>query len=296
MLTVVLVACHNHQEYDGIFVSRNPGENAIVLPPDFTVMTDRTIQGITRGDDDVPELLPEPGEDDNPANYRDVEINLAVNVELLHREADYVSKLSCHLRFPTDIEIIIPVPTKFYLSYAELKTFGGNLDAKPLFSGLSYSLDYPVIDDSQGRPLYVTLTTEYVASGKNPRWPEGYIRIATAGCHAENDNPENPIDRLYDYYADGINFEILSYFNYGDYLYGSEMVTSDRAFLKELMDNSVITFSRIPDIYVNALSKVWEEGHECIVSIDDTQRSYFGEPETGGHKNGSTNNIIYNRL
>ena len=225
----------------------------------------------------------------------EVEINLSIlDVHTLpdgsqkYDVADLVSKLSMHVRYPHDIEVIIPVPESVYCDQDDLYIlkdhyFNENGDPNWKYGGEENIIQYKIggykinEDGSKGDDTEwtVTLGVEFVSKTADELTNKdrtitykingvdkelkagGYIRVYTKGI-----NPEL-IAFLKDYYGDGINFEVYNYFNRGTkYTTGNYPEITYEALQYNFLSHSFVNFDwqdggvALPDNYINAFNKV----------------------------------------
>lgn len=200
------------------------------------------------------------------ARKKEVEVHLylqssnVLNGSKKFEISDITSILSLYLRYPHDVEIIMPVPEEVYLDktvYPEEAK-----DTNHLYEGEKLSFSNLIGENA------VTLHIEYVSSMEDDltspvkldgygEFNGGYIRIYTAGIN------ENVLNYCKDYYDDGINFKIYNYYHRGNK--GTINSTPiDKACLKNnFLDHSLITFDwqktdapskDYPDQFINAIS------------------------------------------
>lgn len=267
-----------------------------------------------------------PNQGTNKYENNEVEINLSINeIHTLpngsnkYDVADLVSKLSIHVRYPHDVEVILPVPEKFYCNQDDLYIFNAHYENKYSYGGdekeISYNIGGKVVE----------LHIEFVPANKENSTPdkltvsgEGYIRVWTKGID------EDVIKYCREHYGDGINFEIYNYFNRGNqYTTGSyDSITLDDL-QKDYLNKSYVIFdpegtpSVLPDFYINAYNEVNKDAYgngeiekkDCSVwiigdeSLEDfynpntlnqnNQRGSFWDYYEGEHFNGSHFNWIY---
>lgn len=269
---------------------------------------------------DTPGTPGTPGTPDTPGNKnydKEVEINLSLNdVHKLpngqnkYEIADLVSKLSIHVRYPGDVQVIIPVPQKFYCNQDDLYILKDHYDTNgtPNWVYGGHSVTYEnVIENTP-----VTLTVDYVTEADDDVTDSGfgYIKVTTHGI------TEDLIDALQEKYGDGINFEIYNYYNTGNfYKTGKYEEITYENLQKDYLNRSIVTFldNPLPDFYINAFHEinknsngigeinpgdcfVWIVGDDHIsgtYEINDNQRSNFYNAYQGTHLNASRFNWIY---
>ena len=256
--------------------------------------------------------------------FNEVEVNLSLNeVHTLpngdkkYDIDDLVSKLSIHVRYPKDVEVIIPVPEKFYCDQDDLYIlkdhYGDKDNPNWVYGGTSKTWDN-FIDDHN-----VTLTVEYVSKGKDDLTAsgQGYIRVYTEGIN------EDVIKHCQEKFGDGINFEVYNYYNRGTkYTTGLYQTITSEELQNNYLNHSIINFDwtvdaigskTYPDFYINAFNDD-KDGeivpNDCYVWISGDRRcnfedfykwdkmleeydNYFWNAYKGYHYNGSPYNWIF---
>ena len=238
-------------------------------------------------------------EESTPDNHQnEVEVNLSINDTHENYDIeDLVSKLSIHVRYPHDVRITIPVPTKYVVEADDLDIVLSHKLETEIY-GSEHEATYNVGGNE------VKLTVKYVEDGENTN-----IVITTHGIN------EDVIAYCYENYGDGINFEVWNYFAWnelnseGKWVRMSDKI--DIQTIKKYLDNAYIEFdvcnpqredcgNVCPDYYINAFGSEYKDGNEqpkkndCNVEIKDSQRGEFqDEVKTKEHLNGSPYNEIY---
>lgn len=258
------------------------------------------------GDDDGDDEEEEEEEDVN-----EVEINLALNdIHMLGNTAiqkydiaDLVSKLSIHVRYPYDVEVIIPVPEKIYCNQDDLYILKdhyyqengtpnfeyGSDDYDNSFEATGYQgeehfLTYkvgnkavaliityvPAKDDKLTNPEGASI---YKANGEPENYGGGYISVKTSGIN------EDVINYCRENFGDGINFEVYNYYNNGTrYTTGNyPEITYEElqySFLSRSMvnfdwTNPTISTKEYPMYYINAFNQLGGQPNkgDCYVWI-----------------------------
>lgn len=264
----------------------------------------------------------------SPAGMNEVEINLALlDVHTLpdgsnkYDVEDLVSKLSIHVRYPHDVQVVLPVPEKFYCDQDDLYIlkdhYTTNGEPNWVYGGETHSVSYNINGN------IVKLNVTYVSALNDTQITkagEGYIMVTTEGIN------QAVIDYCRTNFGDGINFEVYNYYNRGNkYTTGSyQEITYDELQWKYL-NRSYVNFDYnhtgiIPDFYINAFNSlngaynrgdcyVWIIGDEHAnnntgtVFLNDSfytniystynQRSGFWNAYQGTHYNASPYNWIY---
>ncbi|MCH5234225.1 MAG: hypothetical protein J1E16_02955 [Muribaculaceae bacterium] len=207
---------------------------------------------------------------------------------------DLASKLSIHVRHATDVEILIPVPTRYVIQSDDLYIFNEHYgkfegDNKAGYHGVyggtiegaEQVLRYPINNTT------VELHVQYVTANEAKDEPEpfnvGYIKVWTRGITQE------VIDWCVEHNGDGINFEVWTYFGVSE----NETNNITRENLKFYLNQSTIEFKRNltgqsdPDYYINAfgydyVDGQWGQQHydyinpdDCHVTPDDPDTTYL---------------------
>ena len=208
---------------------------------------------------------------------------------------DLVTKLSIHVRYPHDVEVIIPVPEKFYCDQDDLYILKDHSDGNYVYGGDQVEYEAVVAGET------VTLGVEFVTGKEDNLTKEkgGYIRVWTDGIN------ENVINTLQTTFGDGINFEIYNYFNRGtQYTTGSyEVIRYDELQYKYL-SHTMVNFDwnangdkEYPEFYINAFNQVKDEPvkGDCYVWIlGDTHANNGVYLENGGSiKNDSNTPVVW---
>ncbi|MCH5242319.1 MAG: hypothetical protein J1F67_07825 [Muribaculaceae bacterium] len=244
--------------------------------------------------------VPDDSESSDPTKKpvgNEVEINLSLldihtlpNGSQKYDVADLVSKLSMHVRYPHDVEVIIPVPQSIYCDQDDLyilKDHYVNEEGEPnwVYGGEKNEITYVIggyVKDENGNiteqnknvSWTVKLGVEFVPAGALDKLTNqekivkdkdnkdivagGYIRVYTEGICKEL------IDFLKDYYGDGINFEVYNYYNRGtQYTTGKYAEISYETLQYNYLSHSFVNFDWneagtkiLPDYYINAFNKV----------------------------------------
>lgn len=246
----------------------------------------------------IPETPTDPEGDDseNPRHNHEVEVNYEIVDSHDYAIADLVTKLSIHVRHATDVDIRIPVPTKYVIESDDLYIFnehyttgeyGGSLEDL-LEDNTLQTVSYTINGQT------VVLTVEFVFDNDDPEG--GYFHVTTTGIN------ENVIDYCWENYGDGINFEVWNYYQTEKFNEETNSVesTSDltREMLKGFLDASTITFTDNPYYYINAFGWDWNgEEYIEIVNPDDCvvtpADSSYRFSHRGYHLNGTPYNDIY---
>ena len=246
--------------------------------------------GGDNGDDDK--------DDDNGSTVKpgvkpsteEVEVNLSLldvhtdfNKNPKYDIADLVTKLSIHVRYPHDVEVIIPVPEKFYCDQDDLyilKDHYADSEGKPNWVYGGTKKTYENFIDGHD----VTLTVEYVSANDDELTGlrQGYIRVYTTGIDDE------VINYCREEFGDGINFEVYNYYNRGTMYTTGYYDTIDYFDLQyNYLSHSLVNFdwdepfgSKVyPDFYINAFNQLptgepnWGD---CYVWIFGDDRAKIG--------------------
>lgn len=209
-----------------------------------------------------------------------VEVNLAIDQK--EGVKWLASHLSIHVRANTDVEVFIPIPMEYVCEADDLAIVQMHKDELMVHGGpkvVTYNYNNHVI----------TLTVTTTAKG---------ITVKTEGIE-----DSGVIEYLKETYGDGLTFEIWNYFNieHASWYDGDAHTPIDRDGLKYILDGSTISFTKIPDLYVNAF--MYETGesehhnnHEGIFCDDclvTPTQDGFNFKDTGYFYNGSPYNERY---
>ena len=223
----------------------------------------------------------------NKYDINHVEINLALNdVHTLPNGSnkydieDLVSKLSIHVRYPKDVEVVIPVPASIYCDQDDLYILNNHYQGNYVYGGEHQEFSIPV-----GNGNTVTLTVEYVspANDELTEKGEGYIRVWTTGIN------EGIIQYCRDNFGDGINFEVYNYYNRGNqYSVGNFVEISYDELQWKYLSRSFVNFDwqqsvgsstkTYPVYFVNAFNSIagnYNPG-DCYVWIMGDERANNG--------------------
>lgn len=210
-----------------------------IIPADGSEVT------VPGGSDPNPDPVDPEQEEYNFYGKDHVEVNLSVNDK--HDEGDWIhTKLSIHVRAVTDVEVFIPVSQDYYC------------DADDMAIVISHSLElekyipqpstetFTITNDETAESWTVSATVAFEAGG---------IRVTTQGMTAELQQ------YLQGKYGDGLTFEVWNYYNVN---------AIDRETLKPYLDQSTVTFTSDPTLYVNAFAALGEDDHknpwDCTVT------------------------------
>ncbi|MCH5231624.1 MAG: hypothetical protein J1F43_07500 [Muribaculaceae bacterium] len=266
----------------------------------------------------------------------EVEINFALNDIHTNNDgsykydiADLVSKLSIHVRYPHDVEVIIPVPEYLYCDLDDFLIMQNHNDFIYGGSMTENRSTYVVEDKANNKHWEVSLGVQFVGEGADQLTTEGkgYIRVYTSGIG------EELIDYLQKTNGDGINFEVYNYYNRGNVEIGNFPEIDYQELQYKYLSHSFVNFDwnesgekKLPDNYINAfntvggqpnpgdcymwiigdehalLDNVYKEEGAIISRIDngsyninwsDNERSSYGDPYQGPHYNNGNLNWIY---
>lgn len=236
---------------------------------------------------------------------KEVEINLSVNdIHELpngggqkYDIADLVSKLSIHVRYGHDVEVILPVPENIYCDQDDLYILQTHDEGMFKYGGDKHVVIYdivekPAVKDEEGNITengithHVELHIDYVSADEDNETAlcQGYIKVWTVGI------TPNLIRYLKKTTGDGINFEIYNYFNRGTQSpYATnypELKTKDE--LKYYLEHSIVIFDHnndnsakiTPDFYINAFNNDRDKANageindaDCYVWIVGDERA-----------------------
>ncbi|MCH5231625.1 MAG: hypothetical protein J1F43_07505 [Muribaculaceae bacterium] len=226
---------------------------------------------------------PNPGTGSDKYKTNHVEINFALNdVHTLpdgsnkYDIEDLVTKLSIHVRYPKDVEVVIPVPENIYCDQDDLIILNNHYAGNFVYGG-DY-MEYPV---GVGNDV-VTLAVEFVTAGNDLLTDsgQGYIRVSTTGIN------EDVINYCRENFGDGINFEVYNYYSMStdastNFGYAElQWKYLSRAFVNFDWQNPVGSEEKAyPDFYVNAFNSIngnYNPG-DCYVWIMGDSRANNGQ-------------------
>lgn len=250
--------------------------NDDVVPP--VVVPEEPIIPLPGVDPEDPEDTDTP---EKPDGESEVEVNLAINdYDPTHENGveSLIAKLSIHVRAATDVEIHIPIPSKALVEADDLVILEKHEEL--LFK--------------HGGPKTVTFNVGGKVVTLSYETTNDEIIVTTDGID------QDVIDYCIAQHADGINFEIWTYFN-DQYFEGT--ADKKKAALKEYLDQATIKFlDETPHYYINAFTDHGEENlgseenpgweWDCQVNIVDDQKEAY-TAGTGKHLNASQYNRIW---
>lgn len=273
------------------------------------------------GETGIPET---PAPSDQTKWDSEVEINLSIqdvhtlpNGQNKYDIDDLVSKLSIHVRYPHDVEVILPVPQSIYCDQDDLyilKDHYFDAEGEPNWRYGGETVEYTQIVGNET----VTLNIEFVSSEHDHLTAsgDGYIRVWTTGIN------EEVIDYCRENFGDGINFEVYNYYNRGNkYSTGNYITVTEEELQYKYLSHSMVNFDwdepfatkLYPRFYINAFNQKEDmpvKG-DCYVWIfgdtranignvysdqgieENNQRQKYLDPYQGTHFNGSPLNWIY---
>lgn len=192
---------------------------------------------------------PDP-EDPDPYDFYTtdhVEINLSLNDK--HEEGDWIhTKLSIHIRAVTDVEVFIPVASEYYCALDDMDIVISHQLDLVKYIPQPTTENYTIVNANNGESYQVSATVAFESNG---------IRITTQGMTAELQ------EYLQETYGDGLTFEIWNYYN---------VDSTNREQLKPFLDQSSVTFTSDPTLYVNAFAGIEVDDNiiknplDCIVT------------------------------
>ena len=257
--------------------------------------------GNTGGDNDGDDNE-NPGTPSNPnlpvvqhRHANEVEVNLSINDIHTGKYGveDLVSKLSIHVRYGNDIEVRIPVPTKYAIQADDLTI----VEAHHLVLE-QYGRDHTSSYNINGNPVTLTVNYENAGTFNTDSGTETamYIVVKTSGINQE------VIDYLMEKNGDGINFEVWNYYGLQDtdlngFLGVSLQPTQELIddFQEKWLNKSLITFKdgNTPRYYINAFNDTDENQQgkkDCTVTPTNV---WLMMAKNMPHLNSSQYNIIY---
>ncbi len=174
-----------------------------------------------------------------------VEINLSLNDK--HEEGDWIhTKLSIHIRAVTDVEVFIPVASEYYCALDDMDIVISHQLDLVKYIPQPTTENYTIVNANNGESYQVSATVAFESNG---------IRITTQGMTAELQ------EYLQETYGDGLTFEIWNYYN---------VDSTNREQLKPFLDQSTVTFTSDPTLYVNAFAPIGDDNHknplDCVVT------------------------------
>ena len=224
----------------------------------------------------------------------EVEVNLSIqDTHSQYDVEDLVTKLSIHVRYPHDVKVRIPVPTKYFVETDDL-----NIVEAHYLVLEKYGKDHSSVYNVNGNE--VTLTVTYTDT--NDMYEEIYdgnvmfIVVTTSGIN------EDVIDYLMEKNGDGINFEVWNYYKFNEYdaqgnliSSGGKPAESQIRELKTWLDKALISFvdNVDPHYYINAFNDT-EDNPRGVKDCTVTPTSKWIVRAKGmSHLNGSLCNEIY---
>lgn len=264
-----------------------------------------------------------PGKNEVEINLSILDVHSLPNGDQKYDIADLVSKLSMHVRYPHDIEVILPVPQSIYCDQDDLYILKTHDVGEYVYGGEKNELTYEIAGYT------VKLGIEFVSADNdnltdterevldkdgNKIQAGGYIRVYTDGIN------EDLINFLKQNYGDGINFEVYNYYNRGtQYTTDTYPEITYECLQYNFLSHSFVNFDYnetgekvLPDYYINAFNEInslpvkgdcytWIIGDEHAnngVYVENWsenrgQKASFANPYQGFHYNGSKYNWIY---
>lgn len=245
------------------------GERGLYLCFDYTTQKDsgEYVEGNGVFNDWVLKITPAKSETLPPVEQEPEEVpeHVEINLSVDRKDAgDWLaSHLSIHVRAVTDVVVKIPIPQDYFCAPDDLLIVQKHLEDFTVHGNKEIS--YMVGETT------VTLSIEYDENG---------ITISTSGIDA------NLIEYCNVNLHDGITFEVWNYYN---------IIPVE---LKSYLDQATVTFTNPPELYINAFNKT-ETGEkfawDATVSIDDDQRSLYGQSYPDYWYNGSEHNLKYDK-
>ncbi|MCH5242321.1 MAG: hypothetical protein J1F67_07835 [Muribaculaceae bacterium] len=222
----------------------------VALDDSNNVLGSNTTQG-------SPSTPSTPGNLNKPQN--EVEVNLSIlDTHSKYDINDLVSKLSIHVRYPRDVEVILPVPANIYCDQDDLYILKDHYDTNGE-PNWAYDGEYHnVVYDIDGNTVelhveFVAPANDYITAQKT-----GFIRVYTVGIN------EDVIAYLNKNFGDGINFEVYNYYNRGNmYTTGNYAKIGIEA-LQGYLNHSMINFDweelmadrKYPNFYIMAFNEL----------------------------------------
>ena len=198
-------------------------------------------------------VIPDPVDPDPEVDPYDfyttdhVEINLSLNDK--HEEGDWIhTKLSIHIRAVTDVEVFIPVASEYYCALDDMDIVISHQLDLVQYIPQPTTESFTIENANNGESYQVSATVAFEPNG---------IRITTHGMTAGLQ------EYLQETYGDGLTFEVWNYYN---------IESTDREQLKPFLDQSTVTFTSDPTLYVNAFGAIEDDENyiknplDCIVT------------------------------
>ncbi len=208
----------------------------------------------------TPEPTPDPVDTIVSNNGGSVEVNLALNEEKEY--GDWIeSHLSIHVRDTTDVTVFLPVEAEYYCEMDDMAII------------LKHDKDFIYRETTEVLSMQigkydVTLTIVYSADG---------MKISTSGINAET------LKYCREKYNDGITFEIYNYYN----------SALDRNQLQAKLNNSIISFTNAPKVYVNAFGYVDGAADKLACTVKPTDIEDRTLPPSEGVMSEREKSILY---
>lgn len=216
------------------------------------------------------EVVPEqPEAPEYKASKDHVEVNLTIEDFTENKKQ---SHLSIHVRSVTNVDVFIPVPSKFLCDADDMAIVQKHEDLLMKHGETMTESSF----DINGHEVKLFVELQMSEDGET-----GGIHVWTEGIN------EDVISYLEETFNDGITFEVWNYFN----------ETADEWELKEYFDQALVKFlDKLPEAYVNAYNDT-DTGEmydrDCHVGIVEEQKGNYDGPEKDYHYNGSPYNDIY---
>ena len=210
--------------------------------------------------DPTPEPTPDPVDTIVSNNGGSVEVNLALNEEKEY--GDWIeSHLSIHVRDTTDVTVFLPVEAEYYCEMDDMAII------------LKHDVDFIYRETTEVLSMQigeydVTLTIVYSADG---------VKISTSGINAEI------LKYCREKYNDGITFEVYNYYN----------SALDREQLQAKLNNSTISFTNAPKVYVNAFGYINGSADNLACTVKPTDIEDRTLPPAEGVMSEREKSILY---
>ena len=311
IIALGFASCTNEVKDPGMQeVGKDGATLNLLKSPDAIVWSGQTVFGNTFGRaGDASEILDGMDEGfslettDGFKHINEVEVNLSLlnahtNPKWDQNISDLVTKLSIHVRCATNVEVILPVPSRYVIESDDLYIFqehyGTTSDGKGgyLYEGAygtsdtettveghlvtqlnpnaNQTLDYKVVigKDEAGNDITrtVTLHVDFILANpdaENELDRNGYIKVYTEGIN------EEVFAACYEHNGDGLNFEIYNYYQTAEVEWKEGVkdgivtgILSDETLdeIKEALNNSTIDFKEFtPYYYINAFGYAWTD-------------------------------------
>lgn len=157
-----------------------------------------------------------------------------VNLAMQQHKDEHSSKLSIHVRDTTDVTVTIPISPEYFLNVDDVAIVQKHYD------NMTYSKSMQIGTST------VEIVVEYSDAG---------ITVSTKGINKE------VLKVCRELFEDGLTFEVWNYFN--------ENTTDE--ILKEALDKSKVSFTRLPKIYFNSILNDLDMNVQPVIGYQDVE-------------------------